>query len=187
MVSTIRCQRCSAIMCLLSEETAEYKQQVQDRILSRIWINDETGCWELKKAKKTSYPRVRVKGKQYYAHRAMFILLNGSIDDDNVVMHSCDSDVCCNPYHLTQGTQADNVADMVAKGRCKRASGLENGNSLRRSEIDMILRDFYTTDTNISALARRYKRHHATIRNIVNGKTYKDVYDEFKVQFSQRS
>ena len=33
--------------------------------------------------------------------------------------HSCDNPRCCNPNHLSVGTQRDNILDMVKRGRWK--------------------------------------------------------------------
>lgn len=41
----------------------------------------------------------------------------GEIPLGMVVMHTCDNPPCINPAHLAIGTQADNLADMRAKGR----------------------------------------------------------------------
>lgn len=49
----------------------------------------------------------------------------GPIPDGMCVLHRCDNPKCIRPGHLFLGTQADNVADMVAKGR--QASGESHG------------------------------------------------------------
>lgn len=36
-----------------------------------------------------------------------------------IVRHSCDNPPCINPSHLSEGTQADNVADAVSRGRAR--------------------------------------------------------------------
>ena len=51
------------------------------------------------------------------AHRFAWAVVNGDLPDDVVLRHSCDNPPCCNPSHLVPGTQADNVADMHARGR----------------------------------------------------------------------
>lgn len=51
------------------------------------------------------------------AHRYAWQITYGPIPDGLWVLHKCDTPACVNPSHLFLGTNDDNVADMVAKGR----------------------------------------------------------------------
>ena len=50
-------------------------------------------------------------------HRVAWELARGPIPEGLFVLHRCDIPACCNVAHLFLGTNADNVADMIAKGR----------------------------------------------------------------------
>lgn len=54
------------------------------------------------------------------AHRAAWFLATGGWPALHV-LHRCDNPACVRIDHLFLGTQADNCADKVAKGRCSRA------------------------------------------------------------------
>lgn len=56
------------------------------------------------------------------AHRVAWAAKNGEIPDGASVLHSCDNRRCVNPDHLFLGSQADNMHDMIRKGRARHVS-----------------------------------------------------------------
>ena len=79
--------------------------------LGECWI------WKGKEITNTGVPRMEIRGKRMSASRAAYAFFNGPIPNGLSVLHRCDQPFCMNPAHLFVGTQSDNIADAVAKGR----------------------------------------------------------------------
>lgn len=130
----------------------------------------------------------RALGGSFRAHRFAYALAHGPIPEGLHVLHRCDNPPCCNPDHLFLGTHADNVADMIAKGRNAKgersgarrhpesvARGEKNGHAkltaAQVAEIRATPRKIGTQH----ALALRFGVSDATISMIVNGKVWADA------------
>lgn len=77
------------------------------------------GCLEWTGATNPAgYGLINVDGKAVLTHRLAWTLANGPILDGLHVLHHCDNPPCGETEtHLFLGTDADNRADMAAKGR----------------------------------------------------------------------
>lgn len=94
--------------------------------LKRSFDVDPEGCWIWNKvALKGGYGRIRIDDKMVLAHRASYENFVGPIPEGHQVLHRCDKPSCINPSCLFLGTQVDNMADMVAKGRQVRANAVK--------------------------------------------------------------
>lgn len=79
------------------------------------------------------------KGQKTYAHRFAYFLANGPIAGGLSVLHRCDNPSCVRPDHLFLGTQAENLADMDAKGRRRHRAMLGEDNATSKLTVDSVL------------------------------------------------
>ncbi len=89
-------------------------------IKPRFWakVRVTPGCWEWTGAKTHfGYGKMMIAGKVVRAHRVSYELHVGAIPSELLIRHRCDNPACVNPDHLEPGTQADNIQDMMERGR----------------------------------------------------------------------
>ncbi|MBT0679260.1 HNH endonuclease [Komagataeibacter oboediens] len=77
----------------------------------------DTGLWR-GPCDSDGYPQIRHQGKMILVHRAQAELAGWSIEG-KVVMHRDDNPLNVRLSNLRVGTQAENMADMAAKGRSR--------------------------------------------------------------------
>lgn len=87
------------------------------------WTRAANGCLEYNGYRnELGYGQFRHDGHLARVHRVAYENLVEPLSRNKVVLHLCDNPSCSEPSHLRSGTQADNIADMHAKGRDHTAS-----------------------------------------------------------------
>lgn len=108
-----------------------------------------TGCHVWQRSRNaTGYGQLNIGGRPMPAHRYAWHRQNGPIPKGMFVMHLCDHPACVRIDHLKLGTAAENVADMVRKGRCNNAGGWRcRKKSPRKLFTAQRFDDFHTLDS----------------------------------------
>lgn len=118
------------------------RRVVRNRILGRIRICPDTGCWIWQGAKNgAGYGHLGHRGKTLLAHRVSYEAFIGPIPTGALLRHNCDNRACCCPQHLAPGTYAQNTIDQYVRGRrsIQRTFGASNGQAkLTAEDVAMI-------------------------------------------------
>jgi len=112
-------------------------------------------------------------GRTWKAHRAEWDEKRGPIPRGLLALHRCDNPPCYEIEHLFLGTQADNVSDMMEKGRGRWHTGEMNANSkLTQDKADEIRRWYAEGGVTHRSLALEYGISHSQIGNILRHKRW---------------
>lgn len=159
---------------MVSHHGLIHPNQWEDRFWLYVNTSDPGECWEWTGTTQSGgYGWFSKEGRQRLAHRLAFVIENG--DPENYVLHHCDNPLCCNPGHLYDGRQKDNVDDMWRRGRAnpKTGPGEESNRSvLSRSEVEEIRRKYASTGTSYKKLASEYPVETAQIGRIIRGESW---------------
>lgn len=137
----------------------------------------DTGCWEWTGAGLPSgygVFRIGEPRRRDYAHRISLRLAGRTLGTEDVVCHRCDNRRCVNPAHLFVATHADNVADMVAKGRQHKGEthGLAK---LTEAQAREVLR-LHAAGLRHTEIARAFGIGDVQVSRIVRGKRWKHLH-----------
>lgn len=120
----------------------DHLESAESRFWPRVAVGGPEECW-LWNGSRTpdGYGQITVgsardgTAARVHPHRLAWVLANGEIPDGLHVCHACDNPPCCNPQHLWIGTHADNMHDMISKGRKGTRTGRCLGETNGRAKL----------------------------------------------------
>ena len=63
-------------------------------------------------------PYISIRGKSVIAYRVVYELVHGvKLESNQLIRHTCDNSLCCNPEHHVLGTHQENMDDMKDRER----------------------------------------------------------------------
>ena len=144
-----------------------------DRFWNKVDRRDPGECWPWKAATNgRGYGSIKLGGRTVSAHRLAFSLHHGQEAEHNV-LHSCDVKACCNPAHLYDGTDRQNVHDAVDRGQHPRGS--RHGRAKLTEEQVHAIRDEHEAGASYCALGRKYGVADAVARKACLGITWRHI------------
>lgn len=151
------------------------KKSVIDRLMARVELLPEAGCWIFTGfLNKKGYGQIgngsRGTGLSL-VHRITYSHFIGEIPKGLFVLHRCDVPSCCNPHHLFLGTNKDNCNDRDFKNRVRHGEK-HPFSKLNYANIQEI-RKLQQSGMFHSQIAKLFNVAPSHITNIVNFKSWK--------------
>ena len=155
---------------------------LEEKIQSMLDPPNERGCrlWRGFRrlggyAHPEGYATIAIDHRQRPVSRVLWELRHGPIPEGLNVLHKCDTPPCGEETHFFLGTHADNVADMVAKGRHAKAHRTMTEVQAREA-LEMYRSGAFT----LQAIADRYGVTIQAIWLLGKGKNWQRLHTELE-------
>lgn len=159
-------------------------EQEIHKFWTRVQINRTDECWPWISYRLLSdYGVFRIQSGQWRSHRLAYLLHYGVDPAGLNVLHSCDNPPCCNPLHLSLGTQTDNMRDASRKNRLYIPSlhgQAPKGDThphakLKESDIKEIRQMYASGEWLMKDIAARFGVSRPTISDVITGRQWSHV------------
>ena len=149
-------------------------KSLEERFWPKVDIRGPDDCWEWLAGKNYKGYGILMRKESKKAHRIAYELTYGPIPNGLHICHHCDNPGCMNPTHLFAGTDMDNTADCIRKGRF--IKGEQNGQAKLTSEQVLSIRGEYSQgNTSYPKLGVKYNVDPSTIGKIINQETWRHI------------
>lgn len=121
------------------------------------------------------YGRINRGDRLVRLHREVWMRDNGPIPEGAVIMHTCDQPACIEPSHLQLGVQADNIADMMTKGRHRALKGSKSPRAKLHEQNIPVIRAMLIRGDTCASIGLLFGVTDAMIRHIKKGRAWTHV------------
>lgn len=128
------------------------------------------GCWDWTSVTNADGYGLLSGQPNILASRIAYRIYHGEIPDGLDILHSCDRPVCVQPAHLRAGTDVENMADMVERGR--HAPGEKHPNAKITEDTVRLIR---SNDMTLAELASITGLAFQTVSKIRRGERWRHV------------